>query len=102
MAGPHRRGGGPPRRSVTRLADSDAVELRDVVVQEPILLLLSESGGMLLQQLLRIWPGRVPMREVIGPHQALRIAHVLHLEGDPVVLESRVDLLAKILARHLR
>src|SRR5258708_33629112 len=42
------------------------------------------------------------MREIAGPHQALDVAKIAHLEGDVVVLERRVHVLAEILTWHLR
>ena len=40
------------------------------------------------------------MREIVRPHQAANIAHILHPEGNPVVLERHIDVVVEIVARH--
>ncbi len=40
------------------------------------------------------------MREVVRPHQALNIDHMLHLEGNPVILERQIDMVVKAFAWH--
>ena len=86
----------------TKLSGAQMIQLRDVVVQDVILVRLAEARGMLLEDLLRPRPGRITMREVIGPHEAPHVAHVLHFEGDPVVLKCGVHVFAEILTRHFR
>src|ERR1700676_1375211 len=92
---------GPPPRAPASL-QAQMIELGDVVVEDMVLLLFGQVRRMLLEQFLRPGPGRVAMREIVGPHQAAEVAHVLHLEGHPVVLESQVDIFAEVLTGHFR
>ena len=78
------------------------VQLCHVIVEDKVFLLLAQMRGTLFQQCLRIRPRGVTVGEIIGPHKATDIAEVLHLEGDPIVLERHIDVLAEILARHFR
>ena len=78
------------------------IKFRGVIVQDVVLLVFGEILRVLFQDLLRPRPGRIAMREIVGPHQAPDVAHVLHLERDPVILKRGVHILAKVLARHLR
>ena len=77
------------------------IKFRDVVVENLILFQRAQILGVFRQNVLRPRPRRVAMREVVGPHQALDVAQVLHLERDLVVLERGVDVLAEVLAGHL-
>ena len=91
----------PRRRLKSKLLDAQMIQIRDVVVQDEILLVLSHPGGLLFQDVLRPRPGRIAMREIIRPHQALDIAQVLHFECYVVVLEGSIYVLAEILTWHL-
>ena len=78
------------------------VKFRDVVVQDTVLLLLGQILGVLRQDA----PATTARSNRCAGNRSptsggADVAHILHLEGNPVVLESRVDVLAEILARHL-
>src|SRR3984893_9696347 len=92
---------GPPPRAPAPL-QAQMIKLGDVIVEDLVLLLFAQVGRMLLEQFLRPGPRRIAMREIVGPHQAAEVAHVLHLEGHPVVLEGQVDIFAEILTGQLR
>src|SRR5712691_4690655 len=83
-------------------AQVDPVELGDVVAQDRSPLLGGEIARVLGKELLRPRPRRVAVREVIGPHEAPPVHHVDAPEGDPVVLEGRVDALREVLRGQLR
>ena len=91
----------------TRTGTSDVpllqvVQFCHVIVEDKVFLFLGEMGGVFFEQFLGIGPCGVTVGEIIGPHQATDIAEVLHLEGDPIVLEGHIDMLTKILTRHFR
>src|SRR3954465_13905081 len=58
----------------------EAVELGHVVVQDATLVALAEVRGVLGEHVLRPGPGRVRVGEVVGPHQAVDVHEVRHLE----------------------
>ena len=58
--------------------------------------------GVLGQDFLRPRPGGVRVRVVVGPQQVVHVQQVLDLEGAPVVLEGDPDVVADVLAGHLR
>src|SRR5260370_4533198 len=55
------------RRPWSKLLDAQVIQIRHVVVQDEVLLVLSHSGGLLEQNFLRPWPVRGAMREIVGP-----------------------------------
>src|SRR5262245_38574476 len=82
------------------LCRAEPVELGGVVVEHEVALLRGQVRGLLGQHGLRVRPRRVAVRKVVRPHEPADVAEILHLEGYPVVLERRVDVLAEVLARH--
>src|SRR5882724_1257984 len=100
-----RRGSGTARTPNSILAERrevDPVELGDVLAEDRAPLLRGERAGVLGQQLLRPRPGRVAVREVVRPHEPPPVHHADAAEGDPVVLEGRIDALGEVLRGQLR
>src|SRR5438477_1527743 len=101
-----RRGSGTARTPNSILGgyrrEVDPVELGDVLAEDRAPLLRGERAGVLGQQLLRPRPGRVAVREVVGPHEPPPVHHADAAEGDPVVLEGGVDALREVLRGQLR
>src|SRR5215472_1763 len=77
------------------------IQLRHVVVADPVALLLGQPLRLLVEHSLAVGPGRIRVREVARPQQPAHIDEVLRLERHPVVLERRVDVLGEIFARQL-
>src|SRR5690242_11563190 len=73
------------------------VELFDVVAQDSLSQRRIEMAGLLLDHVLAPRPGRIAVREVVGPHELLRAEEIGELEGRPVVLEGERDVVAEIL-----
>lgn len=69
----HRAAGGRLLSSIVEAVfrsplERHPIKLRDVIMEHPVLLLISERPGVLAQEFLRVRPGRIAMREVIRPH----------------------------------
>src|SRR3954471_4482261 len=77
-------------------SDGDAVQGSGVVVEDGGPLVVRQRPGVLGEQLLAPRPGRVGVREVVGPEQATPVHLVGLLERRPVVLERHVDVLGEV------
>src|SRR5207244_7217793 len=100
-----RRGSGTARTPNSISAERrevDPVELGDVLAEDRAPLLRGERARVLGEQLLRPGPGRVAVGEVVRPHEPPPVHHADAAEGDPVVLEGRVDALGEVLRGQLR
>src|SRR5438876_9046003 len=102
-----RRGSGTARTPISILGGAerrevDPVELGDVLAEDRPALLRGERARVLRQELLRPRPGRVAVGEVVRPHEPPPVHHADAPEGDPVVLEGRVDALREVLRGQLR
>src|SRR5262245_51455793 len=99
------RSPGAPVPSTTvppRMTRSQSIEPRDVVVQDEIARHGREPARLLAQHVLRPRPRRVAVREVVAPHEPLRVLQADRLERGPVVLKGQVDVLAEELRRQPR
>src|SRR5262245_24028706 len=96
------RGSGASRHSAdaarSSVRASHPVELRHVVVEDELAFRLRHLAGVTGEQLARPRPRGVAVREVVGPHEPVRVEQAGHVEGGPVVLEGEVDVLTEILA----
>src|SRR5215472_1625743 len=77
-----------------------SVELRHIVVANPVSLFFGEVLGVLVKHLLRPRPGGIGVREIACPHQPAHIDEILGLERHPIVLERDGNVLREIFARH--
>jgi len=54
---------------------NQVVQLRHVIVEDPVFLFFSEISGVLCEQFLRPRSGGVAVRKVVGPQQPAQVAH---------------------------